>query len=410
MAKISEEFRGKCSYAPALMVSALVDSIPYPLIVRDMAHEIVLANSAAEEYFGRSLLHCKCYEVDGFSSDLCRDCPAREAVRDRKAVQREIYREDQGRHLLVSVYPMTDLDGEICGVIETAQDVTDRHEAMDRIHELLERLRGQNDELTEWRRSFQYELHAAREIQRMLVPTRPVCVARMCFDFLYRPSGEVGGDLYDVVDLSPTRVGVLVSDASGHGVGAALIAVMMRMAFRSPAVNKESPEDVLRQLNHMLVETSPTGNFATAFYFVYDSDTHLMRYASSGHPVPVLVRAGGRQVDELRGGGLVMGTIDDIPVEEHVIRVEPDDKILLYTDGLTEATNAGGEQFGIARLEEVVAANAEARGPDFLRGIVRALDEFVGGAPASDDVTLVVAEHVHGDAEADAWLDEHAGT
>lgn len=395
-----------------MMVAALVDAIPYPLIVRDTGRRIVLANQAARERFGDDLLGASCAEAMSVVHGGCDDCPAREAIETRQPVEREVVHPTTGEHLLVDVFPMYDPDGHLCGIIETARDVTERHRNLTRIQRLLDQVTAQNERLAGWRSSFELQLRTAREVQQRLVPDRPVCIARMCFDFLYRPSGEVGGDLYDLVGLSPTRVGILMSDSSGHGVGAALIATMVKMVFRSPEVSKDDPVAVLARLNQLLVELSPTGQFATAFYGVYDSDTHELRYAVGGHPAPILVRRGCREVgdlEELQGGGLPLGNLEDITIEQHSAEVRPGDKLLLYTDGVPDGANPYGEVFGLERLEAACADNADARGRQFLQRIVRRVDEFIQDASATDDMALLVAEHVHDENGQRDWLAAHEG-
>jgi len=401
MAQISDEFKAKCAYGPAALVSALVDSMPYPLIVRDMDHRVVLANREAGRSYGADLLGRKCHEVKGLKRSICADCPAREAAEARRPVDREVRDPASGRHLVVTVFPMLDSDGELCGIIETARDVTQERKSMEKIRRLLGRVTAQNRELSEWRRSFDYELRTAREIQRLLVPARPLCMADMCFDFLYRPSGEIGGDLYDICPVGPHSVGLLVCDASGHGVAAALIAVMVKMAFHAPGVSTQSPGRVMQELNRRLVQMSPAQHFVTAFYSVYDSETHELRYAICGHPAPLLVRAGRDEVAELAGGGIVLGGLDEIEVEERSLAVEPGDRLLVYTDGVPDCANRQGERFGVERLKAAAAEWHGSSGPEFLQGVVRRIDEFAGGAAPADDLTLVVAEHTHDEPD---WL------
>jgi sigma-B regulation protein RsbU (phosphoserine phosphatase) len=225
----------------------------------------------------------------------------------------------------------------------------------------------------------------------------------MCFDFLYRPSGEIGGDLYDVLPVGDQQVGLLVSDASGHGVGAALIAAMVRMAFRSPEVDKGSPGRVLEAINNRLVDVSPTSQFATAFYAVYDAGSRRLRYGSGGHPAPVLVRGEGAQA--LTEGGIVLGSVRDVDFEVHELELEPGDKLLLYTDGALDVRNPSGDRFGPRRLREAAGRHREQRGGEFLGGLVGEIERFMDGARPDDDLTLVLGEPV-GDEQ--RWLARYA--
>ncbi|NLW50407.1 MAG: SpoIIE family protein phosphatase [Candidatus Brocadiaceae bacterium] len=401
MARISDAFSARCTEAPTALVGALVDSMPYPLIVRDMDRRVVLANREAERSFGGDLLSCRCHEIEVLRRSVCGHCPAQEALDQRRAVDREVSDPETGRILFVTVFPMLESDGTPCGVIETARDVTEERRAAARTRDLLARVTEQNEELSAWRRSFDYELRTAREIQQMLVPGRPFCMGGMCFDFLCRPSGQIGGDLYDICPVGPHGAGLLVCDASGHGVAAALLAVMVKMVFRTSGLVTGSPTRVMRALNRRLVQMSPAQHFATGFYAVYDSETHAMRYAACGHPAPLVVRAGSQDVEELPGGGMVLGGIEEIQVDERSAQVEPGDRFLVYTDGVTDCTNRAGERFGIERLRAAAREGSRLRGPEFLQCVVRHVDEFADGAPPADDLTLVVAEHTH---DEPAWL------
>jgi len=404
MAEIDDSFRQKCTRSPDVMVSALVDSIPYPLIARDMDYRIVLANSASKNFYGADLLGCRCYEAPGIQDCLCRQCPAEEAVRTGEPVEREVRHPQTGAYLAVSVYPMYDPDGNSCGIIETIRDESESRQAMVKIRSLLADVTSKNRELNDWRRSFQYELRTAREVQMLLVPEHPVCIAGMCFDFLYRPCGEVGGDLYDVLPLGDGRVALLVCDASGHGVGAALVAVMLRMVFRSGLVNAQEPAAVLGTLNEELLPVVPPGQFATAFYAVYDSRSGRLTCANGGHPSPLLMRAQG-EPQWLTDGGLVLGSLEEAQWEEMTVDIQAGDKLFLYTDGVLDAGDRSGERFGAERLVAAARKAEDARGPEFLKAVISGIDEFMAGSRATDDMTIVLAEPVGGRRAEDNWLE-----
>jgi len=403
MAQVAESFKQKCAYEPTRMVGALVDSIPYPLIVRDPDGNIVLANQSAEEQYGGELLGCKCHERVQLRECFNGACPAREAQATGKPVEREVQHPETERYLVLGAYPMYDRDGEFCGIIETVRDVTEHHRSIERVRALLERVERQNRELTEWRDSFEYELRAAREVQLMLVPGRPMCAARMCFDFLYRPSGEVGGDLYDVIAPDGQHACLLVSDASGHGVGAALVATMLKVVFRSPSLDRLSPADVLRGLNNVLLELSPIGQFATAFYCVYHADSQELHYANAGHPAPLLLRQGASQPEQLDAEGMILGVLPGLEVAEEVVPFRPGDRMLVYTDGVPDATNEDGDRFGLDRLMAAAAAARSYHGRIYLQGVVNEVEMFLRHARAADDITMVLAEAVSDERQEQLW-------
>ncbi|MFW6457638.1 MAG: SpoIIE family protein phosphatase, partial [Planctomycetota bacterium] len=319
MAHIADTFRAQCSTKPDVMIKGLVDSIPHPFIVRDPDFHVVLANRAAEEYFGDELLGKTCYEAQHMGHSICEECPVVEAGTNLQHVQREEKHPETGDYIQIDTYPMLDEEDNFCGVIETTQVINDRVEAMDKIRDLLHDASIRNQKLKEWRRNFDFELDVARQIQRALVPQESFCRKGICFEFLYQPTGTVGGDLYDIVPLDDDRTGILIADASGHGVGAAFIAVMIKIVFRSYMIDKTSPVGALEAVNKHLLQVMPNGQFATAFYGIYDAEKNEMVFSRAGHPMPLIARGDSGDVDMLDGGGFVLGTLEDIGAEESTV-------------------------------------------------------------------------------------------
>ncbi len=394
MAEFADSFLDKCARAPQGILGALLDSMPYPVIMRDMGLCVVLANRAAEHFYGRDVLGSRCCDVAPFRDCVCENCPAHEALEANRAVEREVRQPEDDSHLVVGMYPVYGPEDEPCGVVEFVRDVTEDRRREHKVRSLLAELSANNRELTEWRRSFQYELNAAREIQRHLVPEGPMCVGGVCFDFHYGPSGEVGGDLFDVFPLDGRRVGVLISDASGHGVGAGLIAVMVRMVCRSYGMDREDPVGVLEAVNRELVPIIPPGQFATAFYGVCDAEEERLRMALAGHPQPLMLRGDGTEAEWLGEGGLVLGSLEEARFEEVSTEFHQGDRLVLYTDGVLDAAAPDGEHFGSDRLRELALRNRGLRGADFLNAVVEGVQDFAQRRSLSDDMTVVLLELV----------------
>ncbi len=401
MAHIADTFREQCSTRPDVMIKGLVDSIPHPFIVRDPSFQVVLANKAAEEYFGGELLGKTCYEAQHMGHSICEECPVVEAGSDLEHVQREEKHPETGDYIQIDTYPMLDEDGNFCGVIETTQVINDRVEAMNKIRGLLRDASVQNQKLTEWRRNFDFELDVARQIQRALVPQEAFCREGICFEFLYQPTGSVGGDLYDVVPLDEHRTGILIADASGHGVGAAFIAVMIKIVFRSYMIDKTSPAGALKAVNKHLLQVMPKGHFATAFYGIYDARENEILFSDAGHPKPLLARAGTNEVDMLEGSGFVLGTLEDIGTEERTVQVAPGDRMLFYTDGVVETLNTDGEQYTSARLRKQFRECTDANRSELLQHIIGDVRSFSAGQEIDDDLTLVMVEVLEKETQAD---------
>jgi serine phosphatase RsbU (regulator of sigma subunit) len=394
MARIADSFRQYCAYSPELVVGALVDSMPYPLIVRDLDHRVILVNRAARDFYPHDVLGRSCRETSPLERVLCADCPAEKALAEGRPDEREVQHPTTARRYLVGFYPLHDPDGRPCGVIETVRDVTDDRRREQRIASLLAEATARNQELAGWRRRLQLELRVAREIQMRLVPQGPLCLAGVCFDFFYRPSGEVGGDVFDVLPIDDTRVGMVIADASGHGVAAGLVAVMVRMVCQAYGLDASDPALVLRALNEELYSVVPPGQFATAFYAVADSGRNVLRYAAAGHPPPLLLRPHPRADQWLREAGLPLGTVPDADFKEAAAEFPPGDRLLLFTDGVLDAVSDAGERMGVDRLADLAGAHREQTGPDFLHAMVEDVEQFLGAADASDDITIALVEHL----------------
>jgi sigma-B regulation protein RsbU (phosphoserine phosphatase) len=228
------------------------------------------------------------------------------------------------------------------------------------------------------------ELETARRIQSSLLPRRMPEVRGLSVAARYLPMADVGGDLYDFLAADPERVGILVSDVSGHGVPAALIASMVKVALAAQAEHASDPAAVLAGMNRILHGNLERG-FVTAAYIYIDAGT--VTYASAGHPPPLVWREG--RTEELRQESLPLGRFRRAEYRNEELRLSPGDRLLLYTDGVTEALSPAGEPFGDERLRDLLAASAD---PDAILGRLAGWTGRQTGEPLDDDVTIVVAE------------------
>jgi sigma-B regulation protein RsbU (phosphoserine phosphatase) len=234
------------------------------------------------------------------------------------------------------------------------------------------------------------ELETARQIQISILPERVPALPRLRVAAAYHPMSAVAGDFYQFIELDDEHLGVLVADVSGHGVPAALIAVMMKTAVQSVMPCVHSPGDVLQGLNRMLSGQAPD-QFVTAAYLFIDTQSYKARYSAAGHPPLLLSRAG--TLHRIESNGLVFGVMPqpDYPVRE--ISICPGDRLLLYTDGVIEPENSKGKPFGDSKLEQVVLG-AKMCPPSKLTD--RLLTEIRAWQPASmaqqDDITIIVID------------------
>src|SRR5215204_4479926 len=236
------------------------------------------------------------------------------------------------------------------------------------------------------RERVEQEMRVARGIQQASLPKEVPTLEGWEVCPLYQPAREVGGDFYDFLELPNGRLGIVVGDATGKGVPAALVMASARSMLLALAQAANSPGDVLRRVNDALATDIPTNMFVTCFYCILDPKSGSLRYANAGHDLPYLHRSG--DVEELRARGMPLGLMPGMSYEEKEIVLEPRDSALFYSDGLVEAHNSEGVMFGFPRLQALVAEHAE--GEPLVDFLMEELYSFTGeGWDQEDDITLL---------------------
>jgi predicted ATPase len=230
----------------------------------------------------------------------------------------------------------------------------------------------------------------ARRVQLGMLPQAPK-VEGLEIAVHYESCDAVGGDFYDFIYLSPTELGIVVADVSGHGVDAALLMVAAKKTIQIHARNNSSPAEVLKVACEDLAPEMPKQSFVTVWYGVLNKTTGLLRYASAGHNPVILLRDG--EVSTHSAKGVVLGaafarSIRNI-LEEESIQLTPGDSFLLYTDGVSEAANGDGEQFGTGRLIESVQGCNGLETQKALGTLLERVDGFRDGTAPDDDVTML---------------------
>jgi serine phosphatase RsbU (regulator of sigma subunit) len=238
------------------------------------------------------------------------------------------------------------------------------------------------------RERIEQELRVARSIQQASLPKEVPTLEGWQISPYYQPAREVGGDFYDFHLLSGGRLGLVVGDATGKGVPAALVMSTTCGMLRavSQALDSSSPGQMLEQVNEALVPSIPTNMFVTCFYAILDPGSGSLRYANAGHDVPYLHR--NSAAEELRARGMPLGLMPEMSYEEKEVVLDAGEAALFYSDGLVEAHDPQGEMFGFPRLRALVAKhNEEEPLGEFL---LEELYSFVGeGWEQEDDITLL---------------------
>jgi serine phosphatase RsbU (regulator of sigma subunit) len=239
------------------------------------------------------------------------------------------------------------------------------------------------------RERIEQELQVARRIQHASLPKEVPRLEGWQIYPLYQPAREVGGDFYDFHLLSEGRLGVVVGDATGKGVPAALVmsTTCGMLQAVSEALDSIAPGEVLAQVNETLVDRIPSNMFVTCFYGVLDPESGTFTYANAGHDLPYLRRRRG-ECEEVRARGMPLGLMPGMSYEEKEMVLGAGEAALLYSDGLVEAHDPKGEMFGFPRLRALIAEHGEERSlGNFL---LEELYSFVGeGWEQEDDITLL---------------------
>ncbi len=259
------------------------------------------------------------------------------------------------------------------------------------IAELEEKVRARTHELSERNDAIERQLEIARLIQSKLMPGEPPRVAGFSAYAVYIPMDKVGGDFYDYHDGARSIRGI-VADVSGHGVPGAFLALITKMAFQSFAPTAVTNAGLLEVLNRYIFQSTVLSHFVTACVYTIDKETNELRYASAGHVAPVLYRRTSGTCEELYSRGKPLGWLQAFSVEEKSAKLSPGDRILFYTDGVTECRTAAGEFFGSARLEAFVRDSADLMAQECSRALMRMLREFSGRDEFEDDITYVIVD------------------
>ena len=259
-------------------------------------------------------------------------------------------------------------------------------EVVARLKEALERTHRAE------RREAEREIEIAQAVQFHLFPQGAPIASGLDCHGVCRPVRAVGGDYYDFLPLRAGELGIAVGDVAGKGISAALLMASLQATLRSYAsMSRDGMGAATAEMNRQLFMLTEPSRFATLFWGIYDERSRRFAYVDAGHDPPLLLRGKDSAIVRLATGGLPLGAFAEARYREDSITLESGDVIAIYTDGITEATNALQEEFGGARLERLLRRNAARPAAELCRIVLESVDEFRAGAPQRDDMTLVIA-------------------
>jgi phosphoserine phosphatase RsbU/P len=239
-----------------------------------------------------------------------------------------------------------------------------------------------------------HDLEIARDIQRILLPSEAPSVNGFEISGLNVPARQVSGDYFDYIKVDDERLGVAIADVSGKGVPASLIMAICRSVLRSQAAQNPSPSDVLQKVNRQLYPDIKEDMFISMAYLILDhAHNGAVTLSRAGHDAPLLYKRASQTVTPLKPPGMVVGidsgNVFDRLTTDVAVPLERDDCLLLYTDGVTEALDSDGAEFGIERTMQSVRASAENGAQAIITRLIDDLRNFVGSTPQNDDITLI---------------------
>jgi serine phosphatase RsbU (regulator of sigma subunit) len=238
------------------------------------------------------------------------------------------------------------------------------------------------------------ELQMAYEAQAGLLPHETPQVTGWEFATRWQPAHEVAGDYYDFIQANGGQLGLVIADVSDKGMPAALFMALTRSIVRASVDRASSPADGIARANRLLCADCTGGMFVTLFYALLHPEAGEINYVNAGHNPPLLYHAEHGELTQLTRTGMALGVIEDTPFEQRTLHLGPGDLILLYTDGVTDATGASGQEFGMERLQQTMIDHAHAHAADIVAVLGRTIDEFTAASARFDDATIVVAKCV----------------
>jgi PAS domain S-box-containing protein len=367
-----------------------------PLIYANAGFER-LTGYSADEVIGRN-----CRFLQGAETDEEALGSLREALREQREITVRLlnYRKDGTTFWnRLSITPVRDASGDVTHFIAVQSDVTAEKDAQDALERANEQLEAAN-------RSVKQDLDAAAAVQRSLLPASPPEIPGIRFAWEFRPCQELAGDFLNVLPLDEHQVGVYILDVSGHGVASALLSVTLShvlspVADRSLLYHAEpespgtyrvaSPAEVVARLNKQFRIGPRTTQYFTMIYGVLDARTRELRYVSAGHPGPVYVRRGVAPV-VLESGGPPVGLLPDSSYEEQTVRLGGGDRLYFATDGLTDAENAAGREFGAGKLLEAYDRNRHRVLDESIGAVMACVQEWCAPSRPADDVAMLAIE------------------
>lgn len=340
--------------------------------VIDKDGTVIYANKTMKEALGNQIVGMKCHKSIG--KDLpCSFCITERSINTGEIVQKE--EKILGRYFSVKSSPVANSDGKVFAAVEVFRDVT--------------RERKLELELIERNKKMHKDLVFAKKIQEKILPNKGA-LDNISIDYIYRPSEMLSGDIFDFFHIDDNNIGIYIADVSGHGVAAAIMTMFVRQTMRSIKDSRLSPGDALTELHHKFKSLGlEVDKYITIFCGLFNKSTYEFRYANAGHHcLPIKYNNEGIEMLEAKGYP-IFSLFNKIEYNESIIQLKKEDKILLYTDGIIEAKDKDGKEFGIESIISIVNNHPD----DILKEIK---DKIISNSwgEFQDDIAIVLMDFI----------------
>jgi len=261
------------------------------------------------------------------------------------------------------------------------------------LKDVNETLRTVNHELQSAQSKIRLDLEQAQTIQQKLLPQNITSSKDYYISTHYSSANTVGGDYFDLFKIADNTYGLIIADVSGHGIASALIMSMVKILLKTYSVNETSPQKTLNRINEVFISEIATSHFVTIFYAVFDVKKRKIKYSSAGHCPSIYINKKTGQHTLLKADGLFLGVFPDMMLSEKELDyIHGEHRLILYTDGITEAVNEENKMYGTDNMASIACKTANLTPDSAVKAILGDLKKFCGEAPPEDDTTLLIID------------------
>lgn len=340
--------------------------------VIDIDGRVIYANRAMKHDLGIDIIGRRCYEII-YDGEACDSCITEKSIEIGEIIQKE--KLIKGKTYSVKSSPVKDSQGTIIAAVEVFRNVT--------------RERKLELELINKNKKMKSDLVFSKRLQQKMLPKKEK-LENISLDYIYRPSETLSGDMFDMYKVDKENIGVYISDVVGHGVSASLMTMFIRQTMRVMAKDSASPADRLKELHKKFLDLDLEAEYYfTIFHGIYNTKTKTLKYANAGHNcMPIRYDIENNIINLIENKGHpISSLLKEISFKEKEIQINSGDKILFYTDGVTEARDYSGREFGIEKLVDIIKTNPE----EMLKTIEQKVFKHSFGE-ITDDFALLLLE------------------